>query len=276
MSSIVTLITFFFNFSNNNWDGFAIDKVRNGIISNNIARNNGRHGINVITGSENVLVINNVCEDNGYEYNLNPETQGNGITVQSNIGLTGDTTYITKQITIKENTIRNNSKYAIYFSKIENCTAEGNTASLNFKEIYFKDSSDSFAINNVITATNDNYCLINSNSTNIVFENNTCNEAVPVPNSDYFFVVASGSSMTKGPNDIVCNGENDHLKIQEAIDTLGGYPGTVELSDGTFNLGHQIELTSNLLLLGQGRDQTVLRLVANAGPYTKRIYSPNI
>jgi parallel beta-helix repeat protein len=36
--------------SDNNWDGFTIDKVSNGRITNNIAINNGRHGINIVTG----------------------------------------------------------------------------------------------------------------------------------------------------------------------------------------------------------------------------------
>jgi hypothetical protein len=34
----------------NNWDGFAIDRVVNGKVTNSVAKNNGRHGINVITG----------------------------------------------------------------------------------------------------------------------------------------------------------------------------------------------------------------------------------
>jgi parallel beta-helix repeat protein len=36
--------------NDNNWDGFAIDRVVNGKVTNNVANKNGRHGINIITG----------------------------------------------------------------------------------------------------------------------------------------------------------------------------------------------------------------------------------
>lgn len=67
--------------ADNNWDGFAIDKVTNGTITNNVARNNGRHGFNIITGSQYVLVANNVAQDNGFAYSNDPTVRGNGITV---------------------------------------------------------------------------------------------------------------------------------------------------------------------------------------------------
>lgn len=67
--------------ADNNWDGFAIDKVTNGTITNNIAKNNGRHGFNIITGSQYVLVANNIVQDNGFAYSNNLTTKGNGITV---------------------------------------------------------------------------------------------------------------------------------------------------------------------------------------------------
>jgi Right handed beta helix region len=52
----------------NNWDGFAIDKVNNGLIVDCVATDNGRHGFNIITASRNVIVTNNYADNNGHFY----------------------------------------------------------------------------------------------------------------------------------------------------------------------------------------------------------------
>jgi hypothetical protein len=54
----------------NNWDGFAIDKVNGGLLEDNWAVRNGRHGFNIITGSTSVIVQRNFAYDNGFFYFL--------------------------------------------------------------------------------------------------------------------------------------------------------------------------------------------------------------
>jgi parallel beta-helix repeat protein len=49
----------------NKLDGFTLDFIVGGTISNNIAYNNGRHGFQVVTGSSNLLLQDNISYDNG-------------------------------------------------------------------------------------------------------------------------------------------------------------------------------------------------------------------
>src|SRR5207249_31502 len=51
---------------NNDWDGFTLDETLYIYIKNCISSNNGRHGFNVVTGSQNVLLINNFAYNNGF------------------------------------------------------------------------------------------------------------------------------------------------------------------------------------------------------------------
>lgn len=114
--------------SDNAFDGFAIDKVYNAKIINNIAHQNGRHGINVCTGSENILVSGNNIKDNGFFHPFG--LLGNGITVQSNKGLTGDKVYITKNVEVKFNVISGSAKDGIQFKLTESCSAISNEISV--------------------------------------------------------------------------------------------------------------------------------------------------
>ena len=53
--------------------------------------------------------------------------------------------------------------------------------------------------------------------------------------------------------DYLCNGIDDHLQIQDALDSLPPLGGTVELSDGTFNLAAPLILPNkSVRLVGQG------------------------
>lgn len=49
----------------NGVDGFVLDRIVGGDISNNESYANGRHGFNVVTTSENLILANNVSHDNG-------------------------------------------------------------------------------------------------------------------------------------------------------------------------------------------------------------------
>lgn len=230
-----------------------------------VASGNGRHGINVIRASRDFLIEDNQALDNGFS-----ESQGNGIAIHS------DPASLVTLVTVADNVASGNAKNGIYFKEDENCVASGNTVSNNGGfGIFFNKNTDSSAIGNTATET-DSKCFKFEEAVNLSEQDNVCNDnpwtGATTPSdvlTDYIFVVASGSTMSKNANDIVCDGVNDHLKIQEAINLFNGLSGTVELSDGTFNLGQQIELKSNLVFIGQGIGQTILKTAANAGPYSK-------
>ncbi len=53
--------------------------------------------------------------------------------------------------------------------------------------------------------------------------------------------------------DYICNGIDDHLEIQDALDNLPALGGTVELGEGIFNLGAPLMLPDkSVRLIGQG------------------------
>lgn len=61
-----------------------------------------------------------------------------------------------------------------------------------------------------------------------------------------------GSSTSSGPNDYTCDGTDDQIEIQKAVDAITTIGGRVLLSEGTFNLSATIALPSNVSLCGQG------------------------
>jgi hypothetical protein len=69
--------------TNNEWDGFTLDQTYNIYLSNNTSTDNGRHGYNVVTGSQNVIIENNRAFNNGY---YDPHGgSGCGFMVQNNM-----------------------------------------------------------------------------------------------------------------------------------------------------------------------------------------------
>jgi parallel beta-helix repeat protein len=69
------------------------------------------------------------------------------------------------------------------------------------------------------------------------------------------FVVAASNSMVqdKAMADYVCDGVNDHVEIQAALDALPASGGEVKLLDGTYNIEVALVLDSYQTLQGQGR-----------------------
>jgi parallel beta-helix repeat protein len=88
---------------NNGWDGITLDKLRDTVVSNNIVRNNDRHGINIVTGSRRLVISDNTVINNGFDYG----NGGCGIIVQNNQD------YSTQDITIISNIINLTGKYGI-------------------------------------------------------------------------------------------------------------------------------------------------------------------
>lgn len=66
----------------NDLDGFTLDQTRHIFVDNCTAIHNGRHGFNVVTGSQFVTIQNSIAKDNGF-YELNGWS-GCGIMVQNN------------------------------------------------------------------------------------------------------------------------------------------------------------------------------------------------
>lgn len=78
-------------------------------------------------------------------------------------------------------------------------------------------------------------------------------------------VIAASDSLNKVRADYVCDGTDDDVQIQAAIDALTAYPGggRVVLLDGNFNIGSSIGIRGALLLEGQGVYSTRVNLAAN-------------
>jgi len=71
------------------------------------------------------------------------------------------------------------------------------------------------------------------------------------------FVVAASDSEHKYEADYFCNGTDDHVQIQAAIDALPATGGEVFLLDGTYNVEVSIDMDSYQTLRGCGRNTIV-------------------
>ncbi len=96
-----------------------------------------------------------------------------------------------------------------------------------------------------------------------------------VTRSAIFVVAASDSSaLSKQQADYVCDGTDDQVEIQAAIDALPAVGGLVHLAEGTFYIGSTVFVNKyNLTLEGEGANReegpvinatTLLRLASNA------------
>ncbi|MCK4590679.1 MAG: hypothetical protein KAT86_02920, partial [Candidatus Latescibacteria bacterium] len=71
-------------------------------------------------------------------------------------------------------------------------------------------------------------------------------------------VAASDSSHTKKA-ELICDGMDDQIRIQEAMDALPSDGGTVELLEGTFHIAMSIKPPKGCRLTGNGQ-HSMLRL----------------
>jgi Pectate lyase superfamily protein len=96
--------------------------------------------------------------------------------------------------------------------------------------------------------------------------------------------ITVSSSTALQPGDLTCTGVNDRkstlikdLIIQNAITILNSSAingGTLQLSEGVFNLNGQIDLISNLVLAGSGLGVTILKLVDNSSTFELGLATP--
>ena len=74
--------------------------------------------------------------------------------------------------------------------------------------------------------------------------------------------MAASNSIDNENADFVCDGTDDHVEIQQAIDNLPSGGGSVYLREGTYNIGATINLNNNVALIGAGAG-TLLYLANN-------------
>jgi parallel beta-helix repeat protein len=152
---------------NNDWDGITLDKLRDTLVSNNIVIDNGRHGINIVTGSRRLIVSNNIIKNNGFMY---PQP-GCGIMAQNNDD------FLTKDLTITGNMIENSANDGICINSVLGSIISSNNIlsaryciKLSRTEGLTKGSHENIISGNICTAEkgillehNSKYNLITSN-----------------------------------------------------------------------------------------------------------------
>ena len=160
----------------NDWDGFTIDQSTNVLLQNNKAYGNGRHGFNIVTGTYNLIMYNNIAFDNGFYYYLgNP---GCGLAIQNNLN------YNTRNISVVNNIFQNNYDAGICLRDVSQILLKGNTI-----------------VNKNYTNTRPQLCIKLDNSMNVVSENNICAnklsvsfKEVPKTNTSHMFTSERRSS----------------------------------------------------------------------------------
>jgi parallel beta-helix repeat protein len=90
------------------------------------------------------------------------------------------------------------------------------------------------------------------------------------------FVVAASDSRNPQNADYVCDGVDDQIEIQAAIDAIPTSGGTVELKDGTFHMTGRLRIwRSRLSIIGQGpttvlyKETEVTKVLASNAPATQ-------
>jgi len=85
------------------------------------------------------------------------------------------------------------------------------------------------------------------------------------------YVVCANNSVNKAQCDYICDGVDDQVEIQQAIDALPSNGGIVKLLEGKFNIGSVINITKdNVMLFGcsggtwEADGTTIFNLVANS------------
>lgn len=239
---------------NNGWDGITIDKCINSYVFNNRAIGNGRHGINIVTGSKFGEFHDNYICDNGYDYK--GTKVGCGIMIQNNQG------YTTQNHVLYNNELTNSSKGGLCLTDVSDVNFNNNKILSTATCLRVKNITDISADNIAIV---DNICggrALYSDSPGYV---GIIPSYLPVISSRTEYVVAAAGSASTA--DFYCTGATDERTIMQAITYLGTSGGTVTLTAGIFNINMNIILSSNIVLRGAGMDVTVLRLQNNASPW---------
>lgn len=85
------------------------------------------------------------------------------------------------------------------------------------------------------------------------------------PNPRSHTVIISRSA--EGRPDYICDGTNDHVQIQQAIDSLSSNGGRILIRKGTYNIGATLTINfSHLIIQGEGFD-TILKANTSLNDY---------
>ena len=162
-SKNLTIINSYSGF--NAWDGYTIDQSRNVILSNNIAESNGRHGYNIVTGSENVTLTGNYAYNNGFSFYMN--TLGCGFMIQNNLN------YGTKNVNLTGNNAFNSSDAGICATDVGNIIIQSNYINRTSVRTCIRLRNVNVAVVTYNTCQNASRGVLLSNNTLIVVANNT-------------------------------------------------------------------------------------------------------
>lgn len=150
---------------NNAWDGFTIDQSKNVTLQNNTSNGNGRHGFNIVTGSQYVSLVNNTVNNNGFWYYQN--TKGCGIMIQNNLD------FGTSYVSVMYSSIFNSSDSAVCMTEVSNMI-------VSYNKIDTSSVNKCIRLTNVATATVTNNVCVNAikgvvvlTSSKVVLANNT-------------------------------------------------------------------------------------------------------
>jgi parallel beta-helix repeat protein len=149
----------------NDWDGYTLDQTDVITIVNSTARNNGRHGFNVVTGSKYVNISNCTAEDNGYYYPSNPKAGGCGFIAQN--GMNFGTGYVI----FENNIVRNSTRGGICGNDVYEIDYNNNIVSNTSSCMNFAELDRSIVRNTLCNQTNVYMLLKDMSNTQMV--NNT-------------------------------------------------------------------------------------------------------
>ncbi|AYV82651.1 MAG: hypothetical protein Hyperionvirus2_19 [Hyperionvirus sp.] len=244
---------------NNGWDGFTMDQTLNIVAENNQATANGRHGFNVVTGSSQVLLQNNVAINNGFTYV--PGAGGCGIAVQNDFG------FNTNNVQIISNTITNNDYAGICLNNVTDITISNNQIIDNCICVDILNGGNTAIDNNVctgltfVTGIDESYTSAN----NIFTAKALCSVIDTVSQLTYLVGYNLPPSNTTFS---IVDPMTARSVIQLALDTISqNNGGIVTINPGVYSIDGTIEVSSRTHLQGSGIYQTTLMLTNNAATF---------
>ncbi len=155
---------------NNDWDGFTLDQTDGIYLENCIARNNGRHGYNIVTGTRNTYMKNITSINNGYYYFTGPV--GCGVAIQNNMN------FGTRNIIVTNGILINDSRGGVCVNGVLNSILDKFDIKTTQSCFRVSGSTNINITNNVCDSSIRRLASI-STSTNVLQLNNTL--VVPTP-----------------------------------------------------------------------------------------------
>lgn len=90
------------------------------------------------------------------------------------------------------------------------------------------------------------------------------------------YIVAANDSNNKQKADYVCDGTNDEVEIQQAIDALPSTGGLIWLLEGTYNISNTITISKNNTMITGGGHTTVINIMSNVPDPAYPFYATNV